>query len=423
MRKCNILGLESIDFQNGLFFKELTLCTQEMLELGKNSNFKDLLSEKATQLTKIIKSHTNLTIDVNCGEHGPCVNIPDLYKNHALRDAALREYMSGSVGINAINQNGGILKGKVSLKNSNVSGFFSEIKFDIYLPYMMYAPTAAIKLTAEEISACILHEVGHAFVFLEYLSRMVTTNVVMSCLNKEWVGNTPKEREIILVAARTALQLDVSELDTKELSTATDFSVVEAVTMTAVGRSIRSELNSGNYDNVSYEYLSDEFATRHGAGRHLVTGLDKMNRFVGDIANRTLVAYLRVEIAKFLWLLFPGFGWLAAATMISYDHDGATSVYDKPIDRFRRTRNQLVQRVKLKSISEHEKKQLLEDINVIDEVMEKMNDRRQVASLLLEKVFIWSESAKRRSQLELQRELEALAFNNLYVKSAQLDDL
>ena len=421
MKKKLLSGMESIAFQSGLFFKELAMVCQEIKEHLDDKPDKNRLKEQFKQLAGIIKSHTGLNPVFEIAEFGPAVAVPDLLKNHSLSEMASRDYFSGGESLSAITTKGGPLKGTVNLKESKVTGFFSEVPFTIYMPTWIFVKNT--NFTAAEIASTLLHEVGHVFVYMEYLNRGVTTNVILSALSRKWANADDKEREVILISAAQALKLTSGGLDCAELSKTNKFDIVEAVIVTSVLEQSRSELGGSEYDLVNFEYLSDEFATRHGAGRDIVTALDKLHKFGSyEMAYRSLPKYLMMEVAKVVLLLHPA-TCIFALLGIWGDNSDNDNVYDLAPDRFRRVRNQLIERVKLKNIPKEHQEQLLQDIAVIDDVIVKLNDRRTVTTLILEKVFTFTKTSRRRKQLELQRELEALAFNNLFIKSAQLDSL
>jgi hypothetical protein len=412
------VGLESIDFQSGEFHRELTARIEEIMTSMKEKGAK-LNKDRVQDLADVVEKYTNLSVlfDADKG-FGPAVVPPDLIKNHALRREMDRAIMGGTDSIKQLRSNGGIVKGRVSLKDSTVDGWYKELVTTIYLPFDFFV--GGPKFTPGEASAIILHEVGHIFVYLECLSRTITTNVVLSHLSKKWAGYTPGEREVVLKTAKDALDLPDGSVDTKTLATNTDPLVVETIYATQAAKQIVSEIGSGAYDNVSFEALADDFAARHGAGRDIVTALDKMYRSQMNIAYRGIAGYLFWEVAKIAMLtIFPA---ISLIVMIN-DHESSSSSYDKPNDRFRRIKNQLIERLKDRSQPPAIKEQLLQDIALINDILDKLNDRRQLFTLLLEKVFIFTDNRKRRDSLVLQRELEELAFNSLYVKSTELETL
>ncbi len=412
-------GLESIQFQDGSFYRELTARNEEIIALYKEKVDVGVIKDKVQSLAVIIEKYTNLSVVFDMDKnYGPAVVVPDLLKNHTLRDATARAITGGTDAVKHLRSNGGVVKGRVSLRDSTVDGWYKELTSTIYIPDDLY--TSGRKFTAGEISAILLHEVGHIFVYLEYLSRTITTNVVLSNLTKKWAGSSVNEREVILKVSKDALNIPDSAVDSKTLVTTDSSLVIETIYATYAAKQFTSEIGSSEYDIVSFEVLADDFAARHGAGKDLVTALDKLYRSQHNIAYRGIAAYLFWEVSKIAMLtVFTGLAMFA----IAYDHEFSESVYDKPNDRMRRVKNQLIEQIKDRSIPQKLKDQLIQDVAVIDDILSKMNDRRSLFTLVMEKVFVFTNNRKRRDALVFQRELEELAFNNLYVKSVELETL
>lgn len=422
MKQKLMLGMETIAFQSGLFFGELTQVCQEIKDMvNVPKPDKDEIVNTFQRLAVVIKHYTNLNARIEINDWGPAVIVPDLLKNHVLHDIETRDYISGGQALSAIASKGGPLKGTVSLKDSRVTGFFAEIEFPIYMPIWIFQNE--LDITAAEAASTLVHEVGHAFTYMEYLNRSVTTNVILNIMSRKWLTSSVQEREVVLINAAQALKIKNGDVDMAELATSSKFEIVETVITTAMLEQTRSELGGSEYEIVNFEYLSDEFAARHGAGRDIVTVLDKLHRMdLSSMEYRSLGKYMAMELGKLLFMLHPAL-WIITVIMIAMDHEYADNVYDKAPDRFRRVRGQLVERLKTKNLPKEVRDQLLQDISVIDDVISKLNDRRQLYTLLVERVMVWSTTSKRRKQLVLQRELEALALNNLFIKSAELDSL
>lgn len=404
------LAIESIEFQSPMFFKELTVAF-EALKGEKKEDIGN--SEAAVNVIRIVKHYTGLNIGVDFGAYEPCVDIPAVDKNNPLINSFIRNYVSSADGLKMIANAEGVARGTVSLKTGKVSGVFSEMPAKIYMPVDMLAGN---KYSAGEIAAIFLHEVGHLITYCEYISRSVTTNQVLAGMAKSLDGSgTIEEREAVFIGVKKALNL--SQLDTKKLAQSTSRKTAEVVVITSVTRECESELGSNVYDFSSWEMLADQYVTRFGAGRDLATALDKLYRGTWNISFRSLPAYLAFEAFKLLTLVIAP---AIAVTLMGMDGAG-DGTYDRPGARLKRVRNQIVENLKREKLSKDDQQRLAADLEAVDEVLASINDRRQFFGVLWDAISPASRRAY--NQERLQRELEDLATNDLFVKAAELKQL
>lgn len=406
------IAQESILFQSGIFFKELTLAFTE-LKAGDRKSIKD--NDAVSTIAAVIKHNTNINAAFILDDYGPCVEVPVLDKNHPLINELVRNYVDSADGIKMINNaKDGLARGSVNLKTSKVTGIFTDAPTKIHFPVSMIVSS---KFLPEELAAMMLHEVGHLFTYYEFISRTVRTNQVLAGLSKALDhSGTVEEREAILISVKTAMNL--SELDTKKLSATNNNRVIEIVVVSNIVKTTESEIGTNIYDMNTWEYLCDEFATRHGAGRYLVTAFDKLFREFGHRSFRSLPGFLCYEAIKLLLLvtLFPLLGLI----LIVCDGNG-DGTYDEPGARMKRVRNQIVQNLKDNKLTKDDQLRLIADLECIDKLLKNVNDRRQFFGMLWD---VLSPSARRAySQEKIQQELESIAINDLFVKSASLKQL
>lgn len=407
MERHGNVATESINFQKETaLFKELVLAFVELKE------FKGEYDESpaAIRLTDIVKSHTGLNIDFSIDQYDPCVEIPAVNKNNVLINSMIRNYISSADGLKMIKNSTGVVRGTVNIVTAKVSGIFSDFKTKIHLPKKIFSGST---YTAEEIAAITLHEIGHIFTYYEYIARTVTTNQVLAGLSKALDGSgTVEEREAILIDVKRSMGL--SELDEKELAKSNNKKVAEVVVVTAVTKKSESEIGANVCDFSTWEYLSDEFAARQGAGRHLATALDKIYRGSWNISFRSTPAFLAWEAFKLLALLaLPGIGIMFMAM------DGAgDGTYDLPGARIKRVRNQIIEHLKDKDLDKDTHERLQADLIEMDLILKEINDRRQLVGVIWDAVI--PSSRKARNQKLLQQELEDLAMNDLFAKAAEL---
>jgi hypothetical protein len=419
------LGLESIHFQSDRFFKELVLAITE-LKKEKAKEIKD--SDKAALISTIIKNYTGFNnITVNVGDDGPAIVLPNVNKNNVLVNDFMKDYTNSSDGLRLINEAGGVLKGKVNLKTGKVSGVFADLPATLHLNAdLLKDPSFSV----EEHAAMTLHEVGHLETYCEYMARTVTTNQALAGLSRGLMNaKTPDEREMLLVSVKKALKLE--SLDAVALAKENNNTAVELVVVTNITVDAADEIGANIYDYNTWEYLSDQYATRNGAGVHLVTALDKLHRRYGNISYRSTAGYLAMEglkaaliiggiLAASSGFLLPKIAMTLGIVFIAMDGMG-DGTYDRPGVRLKRIRNDIVEALKDKKLKPEEGAQLTDDLLAIDEVLSHINDREQLFGKLWN---LFSKNARKRMQQEkLAKELEGIATNDLFVQSAKLRNL
>lgn len=418
------VGMESIRFQNGVFFNELTNLIEDFREDYHNeisNNDKSYLEADPIQpIIKCIKHHTGINTHFVL-EGGPSVLVADIQHNSVLMNEFRKNYFSNKDSEKAMRDaETKSMLGTVSLENSKVTGLFALMENEMYYPLSMLNKRSGF--TSEELAAIMLHEVGHIFTGFEFASRSVSTNQLIARIANEFSNLDSKEkRHTLLVSAKK--KLDLEELDTEALSKVNTGEEVAIVLLKRCSVENFSLLGYNLYDQNSWEYLADEFATRHGAGKHIITGLDKLFRQYGHMSYRSNVKFIIVEIIKLIVFVASLVAFITPliflgiyAIMNVVLTDSRSVDYDDPKARFNRVKNQYVELIKNTKLPKEKIKSLIDDIEFIEnKFLSVMKDRTSVFGMIYD--FFSSKGAKER---ELQKDLENLIFNDLYVKAAQL---
>lgn len=426
MKKYNV-GMEAVDFQDTSFFKALTYQYSELMKLDKDEIVNEV---HALPIAKEIKKYTNLTVVVVLSKdfsHGPAVATPDVFKSHVLYQDYHKAYLHNTDGVKLIKSTKDTVVGGVNLRTGKVTGSFANVQHIIYIPVATIKDNK-LNLSAEELAAITLHEVGHLLTYYEYINRTVTTNQVLTGVAQSLAStNDVDETEVVLLTAKQYLKLD--DLDIKKLTKGTNKKTVELVILSHVVAKTESDLGSNIYDSNTWEALADNYATRMGAGQYLVSSLDKMYRSASHSSYRSTSVFLFLEAVKLTTLissvvlsvlpnpLLNVFGKVGLiAFFFLFAHDVDTVVYDRPSVRIKRIRDQCVRRLNDKGIKKEEKKRLSDDIDLIDGYLAKVEDKRQFFSVLGGLIF--TKGAKRYKDEKMQQELESLVSNELFTLTA-----
>ena len=409
------IASEEIDFQGGGFFRELCALFTE-LEGVKPAAIPD--QDSAMQLPAVIAHYTGMNVKVAWGSEGPAASPPALTKNHVLLSRwgdHYRHHMVTNVDADRLIAESRTRPiGRVDRKNGCVSGVFSEVESTVYLPVTLFAK----KFTAGEAAALTLHELGHIFAFFDLVSHALTTNQILAGLSKKLDQSAGiKDREAVLARVKSIAELE--DLDVEMLARSNDRKVVELVVVSSIARELQSELGMPLFDTNSFEALADQFAVRMGAGKDLVTAQDKINRAAGHIAYRSWLAWMFTETLKVIQLLAVplslGATWSMLMAGCTADSTGGENeAYGSVKTRYGRIREQLVEGMKNPDVDKQVQASYAEDLETIDGILATVSDRRQLFSYMAD--FLSSSRRQRISQEKLQRELESIANNDLFVK-------
>lgn len=422
-----IMAMESIAFQGDQLFKELTAIVNGLRGFGQALVDRAYWnSPEVMAISKTIFKHTGIGFALLDGESsGPAIVTPTVGHNSILWSKAHKTQAEQYTGMDLSSDVRHLLKlmqtpvviGEVNLRKGRVSGDYSQMTLLLMLPRSMLFN--ASPFLAEEVAAIILHETGHAYTGMEFISRTVSTNQILSGLVRTLDGSiTATERSTVY--AKGAHLLRMSDEQQLALFNANNAADVTVVVLDAAIKASISELGHSVYDSVSAEYLSDEFATRCGAGRALVTATDKYNKLRWN-APRSGAAWMMDclnAVAQVIGnAMTLGMPWMTLVFM----QDKSANLYDKDKHRFLRIKMQNIERLKDRTISQLEKLTLIESNETIDTVCQFYEDNLT----FIEKAAYYLRPSYRAAHKfeQLQKQLELIANNNLFGDAAKLSML
>lgn len=235
-----------------------------------------------------------------------------------------------------------------------------------------------------------------------------------------------------------------SKIDPVELAKQSN-DVVSMVIVQDTEVRLRSASGTSNYDEVNCEYVADNFAARMGAGRYVVTGLDKIYKkytsikelkgtgsfifseimkifqficgfFIGFLS---FAALFTMQIPLFVYMMITSLSWIIGVPLMS--SNAGDGVYDNIIRRYQRIRLDLVSMLKNKKLSRDLAQQLNNDIDVIDNVLKSYTEHKSWMGAVVDILI----PSKRRLKEETQvmAELENLANNEMFRFASNLRNL
>ena len=416
---------EAIDFQSVAMADQVTdLFTKIM----KSKNAKEAQScDAAVKLRKLFEQQTNLKLNINFDNpYPPCMMPIHINPNTILGDDVCKSYyLKDSNKI--MGEIETTTQSYVDLKNAKVGGVFAVVSTDIYMGFEVLRQ---LTLTPRELASVLMHEVGHAFVAYELAFNTIQTNQILLSLHKSLINNDQKlfEYSLKMVETKVGVQTGVYQ----ELKNETNSKVVTTVVLAHMQEKRKSELGTAAYDKTTYEALADNYAVRMGLGRELVTGLEKINRLYGspEYNSSTRFSISSAELVISTFLMGAGFATgtvpmmllgMALYFLISWgasDGNDHQHTYDKIKIRYKRVREQLVNRLKEKSLPKDIVKKTLEDLAAIDKIVERAGEFTSIMGLVGN--IIYPSNWGLIDRMKAQRKIEELAANDLFVKAAQL---
>lgn len=319
-------------------------------------------------------------------------------------------------------------KGSVNLEKATVDGIFSQYDHPLYLNF--HTLIELYKMSSAEITAIILHELGHAFYACYYSDRTDRTNQILASMIRHLNNTETGDIEYIYrEASKISSNIKKEEIDKmingpRTVASASFFKVVSEI--------VRSQTVNDTYNETAFEQRADNFASRFGYGKSLVLSLEKISTGSGEksLIVRTFVHLISsastlilcfllgvsILAANFLGIIIFGFYTTILFTLSREDTRDYT--YDDLKIRYLRVRQDIIDQLKEIKDDKEVVKQMLDNIYTIDEAVKSTSVVRTVPAIISN--FIFSGARQAVSSIKEQQLLEALASNDLFVKSAEL---
>lgn len=405
MGRCNF-SMESIQRQSNDFFNALTDAVAKLRSSGDWST----ASVKKSFIAQVIKEYTGLNIVLYVKEGwSMTIRLGHLTANHVFVDGATSNVASKIIDVTKTS-----LKGTIDTKNAKVSGVFCDVVSDIIIGTALFKPG---KFNDAQIAACILHEVGHAFTYFQFMSTVAYGNlVVQQTINNVFMSNDYKTKQIHLKQAEEVLGLekDVSIEDWVDTSKEN----LEVILITRFYRELKSRSDSIYYDVRNCEQLADTFVAKHGGAVALAEANHKLDKEYKLYGNANFFSHVLTQTASLVKQITVGS--VTSREIILSMHQ--PKKYDDPKDRIAFLKFQLIDDLKqLPRGDAVSRKDIVDSIKDIDDILKTIHVRRDVLTYIHETMTTVGKSASH--QQSQQKKLEEMLYNNLYYQSAKLKTL
>lgn len=434
-------ALEAIAYQGSasLLFRDLTAAFQACID----QRIVDQKPFIALGLGDIVFRHTGLAIQFKLDMRPGLVNacaMPIILDGNSPFTQLMRQLGYGFAIDNWTTTHEKILplsrdlRGMIDLKKGRVSGVFSKIPTEIQMGSGLWLVAG---LTAAEVAAICIHEIGHVFTYFEALLWTTTTNITLQCAKMD-INKMPNAEHRLKLVFEVAEFMQV-KLDDAEKLADPQLADVKFYTIFLAAKAdgnVRSSAGNLGYDMRSSEVVADQFAARHGSGRALATAMYKMSVLYDDAAVKPVWFHYITETKKILtaagmvvgagMIAAPagvviGLLWVFGALLYISGANPELKIYDDPKERLLRIKHDLVQSLKTQRYNPKERDVLLRDIQEIEDIIKTMNGSRTMMNMLW--IYAGSERRKQYNQMKIEQELEKLVDNDIFVRAAQLQSL
>lgn len=425
------LTMEAIKFQDGSLFKETT-------EFFKTTDNLTSYEEKVKHiggktLSDLIRKYTGLTIqtevipnmsEINCF----CVT-PDITKNNVLIEEWRKQFYRHK-DFKQLSKNIDEVVGVVDLVNGRVKGAFEKIVIRVSVTDGFIR---TMEFTPENKAALIIHEVGHAFTFLEFIAESAKTDFSLATVTRELLQTTDKEKKIAL--AKSLNDAMGTTVDVNVIAESSDAATWYTVYISNKEEQTRVATHTGRYSDTSAEFVADQFVTRHGGGAAMADTLAKIYKHLGKISVRDRISIWAqyavcslsvISAIAGLSLINPILGTMGTValfvnlkTITQYDFTYSTYTSDK--DRVAKLKQELVGRLKDRDLPQDIRVSTLDAIKEIDKVLKTINDNRTVMELIT--IALRSDVHQAVKQEQVQKTLSTVINNDLFKTAATLDSI
>ncbi len=320
-------------------------------------------------------------------------------------------------------------KGTVDLKKAKVSGLFSEYKNKLFLNF--HVMITQFKLTTPELTAIILHELGHAFYICEFSDRLETTNQVLANVAKELLNKKEKNLDYVYRELKS-IDDTITKQAVEEI--VNGHKVIAGYKLfNVILNSVVSQVSNAKYNETAFEQLADHFASKFGYGRYLVLALDKMHEYFNSPEKSKTYNTFNLLMSAIDLIIGMGYtvavaitmGPMGGIAMLAFmtlllriaGEDFKDYTYDDLKIRYKRIRANYIDVIKKLDIPKSELKDLIDQIYAIDRIMSQTYMPVSIYNKIANALF--SKAKKADESIREQQLLEDLAFNDLFLEAAQ----
>jgi len=275
----------------------------------------------------------------------------------------------------------------IDLEKATISGLPKDYK--VAVATNIGTLVHKLNLNAREITALLLHEVGHAFTHIEYSYRKLhVDSVLLDTLHENLLVKNKSKKATLKLIYEDVLDGNPKDIENDNL-------VIAAVKTLNKYTASTAFHNDSAYSLTDSEALADQFATRFGLGDEIVIVLDKWTKVLGGYPDYEMFK-LGLFVMETLTTLYVTITF-AAITLITIGSPVAAgimgaiifgafkyldgkgkvfaykvSTYDEDYVRYKRIRNDIVRQLRTNSFDKAVTKEMLSSLDTIDTILKEV---------------------------------------------------
>lgn len=279
INKNQFMSFEGIDFQDASYFHLLSglIAQYKNKELDRKT-FQEKVSDSIRKRFNFsIKFEVHPVNEVNAYmmpyELDPA-NILTTNRNRKVGELILGQYKRYTIKENAKLMRS-IVKGDLSAsgwldyKKARCGGLFSQLPPALSVCYQ----GTIDNLEPDEVSAIILHELGHYWTYLEWLGIYTSRNaIIVNAISEFLNAKSEQEKFQVVLEAKNAWGLRIEESQVAKLN---DENATKILTG-SFNHVFKNSVGYVQYDENVSEVIADQFAIRMGASKASATGMYKL---------------------------------------------------------------------------------------------------------------------------------------------------
>lgn len=421
------LGLETIAFQNGQFYKELTDIIVRARAGAKDRATKQQVAKDIALCTA---KHTNIQVTVEFIDNfnNACI-YPSIFTKESVfygqgMAEVVKEYFDQMTKIGK----GRKMEGLVNPANSTIGGEFMSLSHKSY--YDTDFIFSSRKFSAEGAAAVILHETGHAYTFFEYMADTVMINLTLNDAYQDLM-KASDDTGVRMIVERTRKKLNIDQPGAwvQELGKDKDANTIVHILATEATVARSKTDNKILYTQDTAEEMAEIFCIRHGGSK----GLIEVRQFFQDnsgLAEASFGILISAMIAVAGALALPITGGASAVVvfmgLMGFFGGNAAAATMPEFTKFSQTigkvRSQLVQRLKEQNLPADVIEATLRNIEAAEAAVKNTPETSLPMAIVFWDFF---RTGKRdaRAWREYTDRLEHMTTNDLFIRAARLSTM
>lgn len=369
-------GMEYMDWQtNSTVFNQLVAVLSEAyIPAEKRFDFGKGIRER---LSSVIKENLQMTVEMVVSEgviaavDTGFINPGNVIDQSQYLKWVDKKYSKIAEAFKELKKD--VIRGYADPVTGKLEGDFKSIPFSIFIdPSVVHSMDEKVLLklgvtVPEGYAAFILHECGHIFGGLLYISSKVLDNAVMSQGIRMYMDESDTLRKTTIIKDTLKELGAIGELPTDEMS---EEEVIIYFSKNLVNRDYRRSLSLG-VSTMSFEVLADAYAIRFGAGKPLLASLKSFG-FLSTWTITKISAFFAIIMAFIMQLpIAPLFIIYFAILSIGNQFDILTSsIYDSPYRRLKNILRETITHYNTVNGSKTAKAAILSDLKKMEMAVE-----------------------------------------------------